>query len=126
MRLGLRTVLLCALVCLAAGAASGQPVALNWAEQLNLATDSGGVLLDLNATATVIWDKDASGLAAWSPTDPIPTGDEVLLDINDVVMSAAFGSGAFQGQFLGGWTADDNDPWTQNGESLYLLAYVPA
>jgi len=126
MRLSLRTVVVCALICLVAGVASAQaPIAFNWTEQLNLATDSGGVLLDMNASAMVIWDKDGSGLAGWSPTDPIMTGDETVLDINDLAMAAPFGGGPFQGQFIGNWTADDNDPWTQDGEALYLLAYVP-
>jgi hypothetical protein len=131
MKLSLRTAVVCAFgalaaVCLAAGAASAQvPIGFNWSEQLALATDSGGVLLDTNATATVIWDKDGSGLAGWSPTDPFMAGDEVVLDFSDNPLTASFGSGPFRGHFVGNWTADDNDPWTQDGESLYLLAYVP-
>ena len=116
-----------ALTCLPAGTASAQvPVGFNWSEQVNLARDSGGVLLDSNSAAQVIWDKDKSGLSGWSPADPIPAGDEVVLDFSDLVMSAPFGSGPFAGQFVGSWTADDNDGWTTDGESLYLLAHVPA
>ena len=131
MRLYLRTAVVCAFgalaaVCLAAGAASAQvPIGFNWSEQVNLATDSGGMLLGLNATATVIWDKDGSGLAGWSPADPIMAGDEAVLDFSDNPLIASFGSGPFLGQFVGNWTADDIDSWTQDGESLYLLAYVP-
>jgi hypothetical protein len=120
--------LCCALICLAAGAASADemPIGLNWSEQVNLAVDSGGVSLDSNATATVIWDADGSGLAAWSVGNPIPSGDQIVVDIHDAAMTAPFGNGPFLGQFLGSWTADDNDPWTQDGEGLYLLAFVPA
>jgi hypothetical protein len=117
----------CAMLCLLVGAASAQaPIGLNWIEQLNLARDSHGTLLDANAFATVIWDKDGSGLAGWTPSDPIPVGDEAVLDINDLLMTAPFGSGTFAGQMIGTWTADDSDGWTQDGEWLYLLAYVPA
>jgi hypothetical protein len=122
-----RVALGCAFVCLAAGSASAQmPIGLTWSEQLNLAVDYGGVWLDSNATATVIWDADGTGLAGWSPAEPIPTGDEIVLDINDLAMTAPFGSGPFIGQFLGTWTADDSDLWTQDSEGLYLLAFVPA
>jgi hypothetical protein len=127
MRLALRAAVVCALICLAAGVASAQmPIGFNWTEQLNLATDSGGLLLNSNAMATVIWDRDGNGLAGWSPANPIMPGDEAVLDINDLVMTASFGNGPFLGQFVGNWTADDSDLWTQDGESLYLLAYVPA
>ncbi|MBN1918306.1 MAG: PEP-CTERM sorting domain-containing protein [Verrucomicrobia bacterium] len=102
------------------------PIGFNWLEQLNPATDSGGVLLDTNATATVIWDKDGSGLAGWSPGNPFMAGDEVVVDFNDVAMTTSFGGDPFKGQLIGNWTADDDDQWTQDGEWLYLLAYVPA
>jgi hypothetical protein len=122
----LRIGVLCALISLLAGAAWAQPVGLNWSEQVDLASDSGGVLLDSNSAAMVVWDKDGSGLTAWSPADPVPIGDEVVLDFNDLIMEAAFGDGPFLGHFVGAWTADDSDGWTQNGEVLYLLAHVPA
>ncbi len=123
----LNRALLCVLICFVAGAASAQvPIAFSWSEQVSLARDSGGVLLDASFSATVIWDADKSGLGEWNPLDPIPTGDQVVLDFNDVVMSAPFGSGPFLGHFVGNWTADDNDGWTQDDEWLYLLAYVPA
>jgi len=123
----LRAALCCALLCLAAGAASAQMlIGLNWSEQINLAVDSGDSNLDSNATATVIWDADGSGLGGWSVADPIPTGDQIVLDLNDLAMTAPFGDSPFLGEFVGSWTADDNDPWTQDGEGLYLLAYVPA
>jgi hypothetical protein len=118
---------LLALVLVPFGIASAQvPIGLNWSEQVNLARDSGGVLLDSHSSAKVIWDKDGSGLSGWNPSNPVPAGDEVVLDFNDVVMSEEFGDGAFAGQLVGNWTADDGDAWTQNGESLYLLAFVPA
>jgi hypothetical protein len=118
---------LCLLICLMAAAAPAQvPVGFNWSEQVNLARDSGGALLDSAATGIVIWDQDHSGLIGWSPLDPLPSGDEIVLDFADFEMNAPFGSGTFAGQFVGSWTADDNDGWTQDGEWLYLLAYVPA
>jgi predicted outer membrane repeat protein len=102
------------------------PIGFNWSEQVNLARDSGNVLLDSNSSAKVIWDKDKSGIANWDPANPLPAGDEVVLDLSDAQMSVPFGSGPFAGQLLGSWTADDTDGWTQDGEALYLLAYVPA
>jgi len=115
------------LTFLAVGLGQAQPpIGFNWSEQVNLARDSGNVLLDSNSSAKVIWDKDKSGIADWNPANPLPAGDEVVLDLSDAEMSVPFGSGAFAGQFLGSWTADDNDGWTQDGESLYLLVCVPA
>jgi len=122
----LRRAVLCALILLVAGVASAQPIGLNWSEQVNPARDSGGVLLDSNSTATVVWDKDKSGLAGWSSVDPVPAGDEVALDFSDLVMDAPFGGVPFLGMFLGSWSVDNDDGWTQDGEILYLLAHVPA
>ncbi len=122
----LRTAALCAVISLVAGVASAQPIGLNWSEQTNLARDSGGVLLDSNSTATVVWDKDKSGLGDWSSFNPVPAGDEVVLDFADLIMDAPFGDHPFLGMFVGSWSADNDDGWTQDGEILYLLAHVPA
>ncbi|MBN1917847.1 MAG: hypothetical protein JW889_08065, partial [Verrucomicrobia bacterium] len=125
-RLALVALVSAACVFLLAAGAAAQPIGFNWSEMVNLSTDSGSVPLTTTSFAKVIWDKDKTGLSGWNPADPIPSGDEVVLDFSDTEMSAPFGSGPFTGMLLGNWTADDTDGWTQDGEMLYLLAFVPA
>ena len=115
----------CVLICLTAGLASAVPLGFNWSDN-SVSTDSGGVRLGPGSTLTVVWDVDLSGLAGWQPCDPVPTGDQVLLDINNVIMTTTFGSGPGTGRFIGNWTVDPTDPWAQDGTQLYGLASVPA
>jgi hypothetical protein len=86
-------VVVASLMCLITWPALAQPpmIGFSWSEEVNLAEDSGGAPLDSNSSAKVVWDKDMSGIADWNPADPLPDGDEVVLDFADVEMSAPFG-----------------------------------